>query len=92
MSRLKELRHFTLIILLISFIAAGTLSSCREQKKEENTEQQGELPKSEEHPTEAGTESDEHPTEGEEHPTEGEEHPTEGEEHPTEGEEHPESE
>ncbi|MGB5665882.1 MAG: hypothetical protein WBM53_03455, partial [Maribacter sp.] len=57
-------------------------SSCREQKKEESTEQQGELPEGEEHPTEAGTEGDEHPTEAEENPTEGEEHPTEGEEHP----------
>ena len=73
MSRLKELKYFTLIMLLFGFIAAGTISSCRDQKKKESTEEP------------AAAESDEHPTkEAEEHPSkEGEEHPTkEGEEHP----------
>lgn len=71
MSRLKELKHFTLVMLLFGFIAAGTLSSCRDQKKEEKTEQQGE------HPTEEGAVHEEHPTnDGDEHPKkEGEEHP-----------------
>lgn len=66
MSRLKELKYFALVMLLCSFVAAGALSSCRDQKKEEKTEQAGE----EEHPMEEGAE---HP-EGQEHP-EGEEHP-----------------
>ena len=83
MSRLKELKYFTLVMLLFSFIAASALTSCREQKKKENTEQAEEHPEGEEHPTEEGAAKDEHP-EGEEHPAkEGEE-----EEHP-EGEEHP---
>ncbi|MGB5436877.1 MAG: hypothetical protein WBM98_13370 [Maribacter sp.] len=68
MSRLKELKYFTLILLLFTFVAAGTLSSCREQKKEENTEQQAEHPESEEHPTEDGDADEEHPTD-QEHPT-----------------------
>ncbi len=68
MSRLKELKYFTLLILLFTFVAAGSLSSCREQKKEENTEQQAEHPESEEHPTEEGDAGDEHPTD-QEHPT-----------------------
>jgi len=93
MSRLKELRYFTLVLLLFGFIAAGTISSCRDQKKKESTEEPAAEAESEEHPTEAGSESEEHPSaEGEEHPTkEGDEHPTkEGDEHPTkEGEEHP---
>ncbi len=84
MSRIKELKYFTLVVLLFSFVAAGSLSSCREQKKQENAEQQGEHPEGEEHPTEKDSIGEEHP-EGEEHPTEkdsiGEEHP-EGEEHP----------
>lgn len=84
MSRLKELKYFTLIMLLFGFIAAGTISSCRDQKKKESTEEPA-AAESDEHPTEAGSESEEHPTkEAEEHPSkEGEEHPTkEGEEHP----------
>lgn len=76
MSRRTQLRHFALIMILFTFLAAGTIISCREQKKEENTEEQAEHPEGEEHPNEEG----EHP-EGEEHP-EGGEHP-EGEEHPT---------
>ena len=69
MSRLKELKYFTLTILLCSFIAAGSLSSCREEKKQESTEEQGEHPEGEEHPTE-DSKTEEHPNEeGEEHPT-----------------------
>jgi len=77
MNRLKELKFLALIMMLFTFVAAGSLSSCRDTKKKEDTEQQ-----------EVQAESDEHP-EGEEHPTEeGEEHSTkEGDEHP-EGE-HP---
>ena len=52
MNRLKELKYFTLVILLFAFVTAGTLSSCREQKKE-NTEEQAEHPEGEEHPEEA---------------------------------------
>ncbi len=71
MTRLKELKFFTLAMLLCSFLAASSLTSCREQKEKEKTEEQ-----------EIHSESDEHP-EGEEHPAkEGEEHP-EGQEHPT---------
>jgi hypothetical protein len=82
MSRLKELKYFTLVMLLFSFIAASALTSCREQKKKENTEQAEEHPEGEEHPTEEGAAKDEHP-EGEEHPAkEGEEEHPEGEEHP----------
>ena len=81
MSRLKELKYFTLVMLLFGFIAAGSLSSCRDQKKKENTEEQAEHPEGEEHPTEKDSTKGEHP-EGEEHPAkDGEEHP-EGEEHP----------
>lgn len=69
MSRLKELKYFTMVMVLCCFIAAGSLTSCREQKKDENTEAQAEHPEGEEHPTEDA----EHP-EGGEHP-EGEEHP-----------------
>jgi flagellar biosynthesis/type III secretory pathway M-ring protein FliF/YscJ len=90
MNRLKELKYFTLLMLLFTFIAAGPLSSCRDQKKKENTEQAGEHPEGEEHPAKDG---EEHPKkEGEEHPAkDGEEHPKkEGEEHPKkDGEEHP---
>lgn len=79
MGRLKELKYFTLVMLLFSFVAAGTISSCRDQKKEENTEQSG----SEEHPTEEAAAEEEHPTEegatDEEHPADdgaaAEEHP-----------------
>lgn len=74
MSRLKELKYFALVFALFTFIAAGALSSCRDEKKKETTEEQAEHPEGEEHP-----EGSEHP-EGEEHP-EGGEHP-EGEEHP----------
>ncbi len=93
MNRLKKLKYATLVILLFSFIAASTLTSCREQKKKESTEQAGEHPEGEEHPTEEGSATEEHPTEEgsatEEHP-EGEEHPTKaGEEEHPEGEEHP---
>jgi hypothetical protein len=82
MKRFKELKSFTLIMLLFAFVAAGSLSACRDKKEKEGTEQAGEHPEGEEHPTEAG---EEHP-EGGEHP-EGEEH-KEGDEHP-EGSEHP---
>jgi hypothetical protein len=76
MNRLKKLKYFTLVMLLFSFIAASALTSCREQKKKESTEQ------AEEHPTEEGAAKEEHP-EGEEHPAkEGEEEHPEGEEHP----------
>jgi hypothetical protein len=80
MSKLKELKYFTLVLLLFGFIAAGSLSSCRDQKKEEKTEEQAVHPESEEHPTEeAGAAKD-----GEEHPAKaGDEHPSKaGEEHP----------
>lgn len=77
MTRLKEVKYFTLTVLLCIFVAAGSLSSCREEKKTEATQEQSEHPESEEHPTEESS-KEEHPTEGnEEHPTEGkEEHPT----------------
>lgn len=77
MKRIKGLKYFTLVMLLFTFIAVSSLGSCREQKKQENTEQQGEHPESdeksakEEHPTNA---SDEHPTNtGDEHPAKEEE-------------------
>ncbi|MDT7830547.1 hypothetical protein RQM65_17900 [Pricia sp. S334] len=79
MKILKNFRHFALMMLLFSFVAAGTLSSCRDQKKETTTEEAG-APESDEHPTEAAAD-EEHPTEdagGEEHPTDDssdEEHP-----------------
>lgn len=66
MSRIKQLKYFTLVMLLGSFVAAGSLSSCREQKKQENAEEQAEHPEGEEHPTEEES-KEEHP-EGEEHP------------------------
>ena len=85
MNRLKKLKYFTLVMLLFGFIASSTLTSCREQKKKESTEQGDAV--GEEHVTEEGSASEEHP-EGAEHP-EGEEHPAkDGDEHP-EGEEHP---
>ena len=82
MSKLKEIKYFALVMLLCSFVATSALTSCREQKKKENTEQAEEHPEGEEHPTEEGVAKDEHP-EGEEHPAkEGEEEHPEGEEHP----------
>jgi len=82
MSRLKEFKYFGLVMLLCCFLAAGTLTSCREQKKDENTEAQAEHPEGEEHPTEdASAKEGEHP-EGEEHPAKEGEEPPEGEEHP----------
>ena len=78
MNRIKEIRYFALVMFLFCFLGAMAVTSCREQKKKENTEQT-EAP-------DAAAEGEEHP-EGGEHP-EGEEHP-EGGEHP-EGEEHPE--
>ncbi len=78
MSRLKELKYFALVMLLCSFVAASALTSCREQKKKENTEQAGDT-EGEEHASKEGSATEEHP-EGEEHPAkDGEEHP-EGEE------------
>ncbi|MCG2461049.1 hypothetical protein K8352_09845 [Flavobacteriaceae bacterium F89] len=87
MSRLKELKYFTLVMLLFAFVAAGTLSSCRETKKQENTKEQAADPESGEHHAKA--------KDGEEHPTsDSEEHPTEakdGDEHPAkDSTEHPE--
>jgi len=79
MSRLKELKYFGLVMLLCAFVATGTLSSCREdEKKKDSTEQAGEHPEGEEHPTEDAASDEEHPAkDGEEHPAkEGEEeHP-----------------
>jgi len=78
MRRLKEFKYFTLVMLLCGFVAAGTLNSCREEKKKENTEAQEEHPESEEHPTEDAAAEGEHPAkDGDEHPAkEGEEeHP-----------------
>lgn len=72
MNRIKEFKYFALVMLLFGFIAAGSLSSCRDdRKKKENTEQQSNA-------------QEEHPNQEEEHPNEeGEEHPNEGgEEHP----------
>jgi len=84
MSSLKKLKFFTLVMLLFGFVAAGTLSSCRDQKKKENTEEQAEHPEGEEHPTEEGAAKDEHPAakEGEEHPAKEEGDHPKGEEHP----------
>ncbi len=72
MRRLKELKYFTLIMLLFGFVTAGTFSSCRDQKKEAATEEQGEQAEGEEeHPTEGATD-EEHPADDgaaeEEHP------------------------
>ena len=53
MGRLKELKYLTLVMLLFGFVATASLSSCRETKKEDKTEQQDEHPK---------TKGDEHPT------------------------------
>ena len=50
MNRLKKLKYVTLVMLLFGFIAASSLTSCREQKKKESTEQAGEHPEGEEHP------------------------------------------
>ncbi|SDE31335.1 hypothetical protein SAMN05421636_104322 [Pricia antarctica] len=77
MSRLKEIKYFTLVMLLFGFVAAGSLSACRDQKKETTTEEQGE------HPTEEGATDEEHPADNgatdEEHPSDDgaakEEHP-----------------
>ncbi len=72
MNRLKELKYFTLVMLLCAFVAAGTLSSCRETTKQENTKEQvggehhSEAKDGEEHPT---NDSEEHPAnDSEEHP------------------------
>ncbi|MGB5648032.1 MAG: hypothetical protein WBM55_13000 [Muriicola sp.] len=71
MRRFKELKFAALLVLLVIFLGAGALTSCRDTKKKEDTEMHDEH-----------AEGDEHP-EGEEHPTEeGDEHPA-GEEHPT---------
>ena len=78
MKRLKELKYFTLVMLLFTFVAAGSLSSCRETKKQENAKEQ------EEHPTEA-KDSEEHPAkDSEEHPAkDSTEHPAkDSTEHP----------
>jgi len=70
MSGLKKLKYITLVMLLFGFVAAGTLSSCRDQKKEEKTEQQAE------HPSEEGEVHEEHPTnDADEHPKKEDEHP-----------------
>lgn len=72
MNCFKNLKFFTLAIVFCSFLATSTLTSCREQKEKEKTEEQ-----------EIHSESEEHP-EGGEHPAkEGEEHPEGGGEHPT---------
>lgn len=69
MRRLKDLKFFTLAMLLCSFLAASALTSCRDQKEKEHMDEM-----------EIHSDSDVHP-EGEEHPAkDGEEHP-EGE-HP----------
>ena len=67
MTRLKELRYFTMALLLCCFISAGALTSCRDEKKKENTEEQAEHPEGSEHPTEDAEDEGEHP-EGGEHP------------------------
>ena len=60
MKRLQEIKYFTLIMLLFAFVAAGSLSSCRETKKQENTNEQTEhstdANDSEEHPAKDSTE------------------------------------
>jgi hypothetical protein len=77
-------KFYTLLMLLFTFIAAGSISACRDHKKQENTEQQGEHPEGDAH-----SDNEEHPTNaGEEHPAEtGDEHPAKEEEHPTKKEE-----
>ncbi|MFS4418199.1 hypothetical protein [Maribacter sp. 2307ULW6-5] len=82
MNKTEELKRFALMLLLAAFIGAGALTSCREQKKAEQTEQQEVAPEAEEHPSSDGEAKDEHPTGGDEHPS-GEEHPSNG------GDEHP---
>ncbi|WP_149277141.1 hypothetical protein [Pareuzebyella sediminis] len=66
MRRVKTFKNFALILFLACFISAGFLTSCRDQKKQEKTEQE-EHPQAEEHPTEEDA--------GEEHP-QSEEHPS----------------
>jgi len=73
MTLLKELKYFTMAMLLCCFISAGALTSCRDEKKKENTEEQAEHPEGSEHPTDEGEDEGEHPSGGE-HP-EGGEHP-----------------
>lgn len=69
MRQIKAIKNIALLLFLACFISAGFLTSCRDQKKQENTEQQEEHPEGEEHPTEAGAAGDEHP-QSEEHPSE----------------------
>ena len=70
MGRLKELKSLTLVMRLFGFIATASLSSCRETKKEDKTEQQAE------HPSEEGEVHEEHPTnDADEHPKTEDEHP-----------------
>jgi preprotein translocase subunit SecG len=80
MKRIKNLKFFTLIAAMSFFIAGISLTSCREQKKEDKTEQQAEEAAEEEHPS-----ADEHPS-SEADSTAGE-HPTK--ETDTTGGEHP---
>lgn len=83
MNRSKGIKNFVLLMLVFGFIAAGSLSSCRDEKKKENTEAAAEHPEGEEHPAKDDAE---HPAkEGDEHPAkDGEEHPAKDgeEEHP----------
>ncbi len=61
--RIKRLKYTTLVMLLCGFVAAGSLSSCREANTKENTEERV----LEEYPTEEGAAKAEH-SEGEEFP------------------------
>ncbi len=77
MKRLKELKYFSLILLLSGFLATASLSSCRETKKEDTKEQQGEqmMEEGEIHEEHQAGDADEHPNkDGDEHPK-SEEHP-----------------
>ena len=80
MSQLKKFKSYLLVMLLFTFVAAVSLSSCRDQKKKENTEVQSEHPEGEEQHVE-----DEHPAKkADEHPAkDSTDHPTKEEgEHP----------
>jgi len=69
MRRIKSIKNIALFLFLACFISAGFLTSCRDQKKQEKTEQQEEHPaEAEEHPTDEGAAGDEHP-QSEEHPS-----------------------
>ncbi|MCX2679252.1 hypothetical protein OOZ15_04795 [Galbibacter sp. EGI 63066] len=61
MNKLKEFKYLSLAMLLFGFVAVGSLSSCKETKKEKTEQAE------EEHPEGEAKAGEEHP-EGEEHP------------------------